>query len=198
MEPCGGHLGTWLTVPSEGSGILQRSGRSNWRSELPQSPSPSELVYVYGGAAMNERVVTTLHASTGNHERSLRSIAAEVLQELKEFVDTRVQMAKAEFQETIRAFKVGLPLVIAALAFLGTGFLLLTVAVVALVTVAFAGSAYQWFFAFIIVGVLWMALGGIAVFYAYNEFRGQGRFPKRTMNVLKADKVWLQSEARSR
>lgn len=148
---------------------------------------------------MVEHVESSMHSSgNGNHERSLRVVAAEALHELKDFFDTRLEMARAEFQETLRSVRVGIPFVLCALAFGGTGFLMLTVAAVAIVTVAFAGSPYQWFFAFVIVGVLWLALGLLFAFFAYNEFRGQGRFPKRTLEVLKADKVWLQNEARSR
>lgn len=140
---------------------------------------------------------STRTSGNGNHERSLRVVAAEALHELTDFVDTRVAMAKAEFRETLRSARVGVPFILCALAFGGTGFLMLTVATVAIVTVAFAGSPYQWFYAFLIVGVLWIAVAAIAAFFAYNEFRGQGRFPKRTLNVLRADKIWLQNEARS-
>lgn len=147
---------------------------------------------------MIEHSESTMHVNAGtNHERSLRAITMEVLHELKDFVDTRMQVAKAEFQETIRSMKAGVPLILSALAFAGTGFLMLTVAAVAIVTVVFAGSAYQWFFAFLIVGVLWVALGAILAFFAYNQFHGQGRFPKRTLKVLKDDKIWLENEVRS-
>jgi hypothetical protein len=87
---------------------------------------------------------------------------------------------------------------VAALALVGTGYLLLTLAVVVLVASAFAANPYAWFLAFVIVGVLWTAMGGAAAFFAYNEFRAKGRFPKRSVEVLKADRVWLQTEASNR
>ena len=147
---------------------------------------------------MNEPVeTTTIHGQRATHERTLRAVTEDVLHELKEFIDTRLRMARAEFEETIQSLKMGVPLLLGAFAFVATGFLMLTVAAVAIVTVAFAGSLYAWFFSFLIVGVLWIALGAIAAFFVYNEFRSQGRFPKRTLQVLKADKLWLQNEARS-
>lgn len=147
---------------------------------------------------MSNHAESAMHSSANaNHDRSLRAAMADVLHELKDFIDTRVHMAKSEFQETMRSLKAGVPLALCALAFAGIGFLMLTVAAVAIVTVAFAGSPYQWFFAFLIVGILWIVVGAISAFFAYNEFRGQGRFPKKTLEVLKADKVWLQNEARS-
>jgi hypothetical protein len=47
-----------------------------------------------------------------------------------------------------------------------------------------------------IVGVIWIAFAGAAVFFAYNEFRSKAIFPKHTVEVLKADKDWIESEAR--
>jgi uncharacterized membrane protein YqjE len=137
-------------------------------------------------------------STTTNHERSLGSIVTEIREELKEFLNTRVQMIQSEFHETLTAAKVGLPLAVAALALVGTGYLLLTLAVVVLVASAFAANPYAWFLAFVIVGVLWTAMGGAAAFFAYNEFRAKGRFPKRSVEVLKADRVWLQTEASNR
>jgi uncharacterized membrane protein YqjE len=159
---------------------------------LPQSLSWRVPLCAFGGQAdMNESAAT-------NHDRSLGSIVSEIRDELKEFLNTRVQMIQSEFHETLDAAKVGLPLALAALALVGTGYLLLTLGVVVLVASAFAGNPYAWFLAFVIVGVLWIAMGAVAAFFAYNEFRAKGRFPKRSVEVLKADRVWLQTEARSR
>jgi hypothetical protein len=85
-----------------------------------------------------------------------------------------------------------------ALILVGTGFLLLTGAVVVVIAAAFAGHAYAWLYAFLIVGVVWIAFGGVSAFFAYNEFRSKAKFPKHTVEVLKADKVWIESEARTK
>lgn len=137
-----------------------------------------------------------VHYRNGS-ERSLGSIIAEIKDELKEFVNTRVAMVKAELQETISAAKTAVPLTLIALALFATGFLLLTMAAVVLVAFAFAGSALAWFYAAIIVAFVWFCLGASAAFFAYNAFRSHSRFPQRTVQVLKADKAWLQTEARS-
>ena len=50
----------------------------------------------------------------------------------------------------------------------------------------------------IIVGALWTGFAGAAAFFAYNEFRAKAKFPKHTVQVLKADKVWIESEARTK
>lgn len=137
-----------------------------------------------------------VHYRSGS-ERSLGSIVAEIKDELKEFVNTRVAMIKAELQETMSAAKTAVPLILIALALFTTGFLLLTMAAVVLVAFAFAGSALAWFYAAIIVAFVWFCLGASAAFFAYNAFRSHSRFPQRTVQVLKADKAWLQTEARS-
>jgi uncharacterized membrane protein YqjE len=131
------------------------------------------------------------------HDRSLGSIIAEIKEELKDFINTRVQMVKAEVQETLGAARVAVPLILVALALFWVAFLLFTMGAVVLVASAFAGHAYAWFFAAIIVGFAWLCFGAVSAFFAYNAFRSRSRFPQRTVEVLKQDKVWLQAEARS-
>jgi uncharacterized membrane protein YqjE len=133
-----------------------------------------------------------------SNARSMGAILADIVQELQEFVNTRIQMVKSELHETMSAVSVALPLGVLTLILGTTGFLLLTAAVVVIVASAFAGSAYAWFYSFIIVGVIWIAFAGAAAFFAYTEFRAKGKFPKHTVDVLKADKVWIESEARTK
>jgi len=131
----------------------------------------------------------------GKQHRSLGVIVAEIRDELKSFLHTRVEMIRSELDETRAAARVGLPLIVLALLLGAVGFLLLSVAVAALVAGAFAGKPYAWFLGFLIVGFLWTLLAAVAGFFAYNAFRK--RFPKRTLEVLKADTMWLQSLVRS-
>ena len=133
-----------------------------------------------------------------NGSRSLGAILADIVEELQQFVNTRIQMVKSELHETLSAVSVAVPLGLLALILGATGFLLVTAAVVFLVASAFAGSAYAWFYAFVMVGVIWTVFAGIAAVFAYNEFRAKAKFPKHTVEVLKADKVWIESEARTK
>lgn len=137
----------------------------------------------------------TSHIGARNHDRSLAEIVNEIKDEVKSFVSTRIRMMNSEFHESLGAVKVGLPLAILALGLLAIAALLFTAALVVLVASAFAGNPYAWFFAFVIVGFIWTAGGAIAGYFAFTQFRGL--FPKRTMEVLKADKLWLQTEVRS-
>lgn len=129
--------------------------------------------------------------------RTLAGVVAELKDELKEFISTRIQMLKSELRDKISSLKVAAPLGIIALVLLGTAYLLFTLMLVALVAVAFEGNPYQWFLSFLIVGVLWSIVGGMCALFAWREFRQQGLAPKKTMKVLKEDQVWLQTEART-
>jgi uncharacterized membrane protein YqjE len=132
-----------------------------------------------------------------NHERSIGSVAAEIRDELKDFIQTRVRMFKAELRETLATFKQAVPMAIVAIVLLATAYILLTLAVVGVVAVTFWNNPYRWFFSFLIVGLLWLIAGALTAFLASKRFRAHGMFPKRTLGVLKADKVWFEHEARS-
>jgi Putative Actinobacterial Holin-X, holin superfamily III len=135
--------------------------------------------------------------STARQTRTLSAIASEIQEALKQFLNTRMQMMKSEIHESASALRVSLPLVLVAAGLFASALLLFSAAAVALAASAFAGNPYAWFYGFLIVGVAWAALGAVAGFFAYNEFRSKGMFPKRTVAVLKADKDWLESEVRS-
>lgn len=147
---------------------------------------------------MSERVLNVAAANSRrvphNHERSLAAVINEIRDEVKSFVTTRIEMMKAELHETMKAVKVALPLAVLAIALLSVAGLLFTAAVVVLIAHAFMGNPYAWLLAFVIVGAVWTIFAGVAGFFAYSQLRSG--FPKRTVEVLKADKTWLQNEAR--
>ena len=130
-----------------------------------------------------------------NHTKNLAAIIAELKDEIKDFVQTRLELFKSEVRETLDTWKTAVPLAAAAVVLLATAYLLLTIAVVAVFAVAFWSNPYHWFFAFLIVGVVWSLGGGILGWMALREFQSKGLFPKKTIEVLKADKIWIQSEA---
>jgi uncharacterized membrane protein YqjE len=141
--------------------------------------------------------MTTERHAPIDHDRSLGPIVAEIKEEVKQLINTRVQMTKDELGEAIAAARTALPLSLVAFALLSLSFILFTLAAVALVAAGFAGHPYAWFLASLIVGCVWLGLAGIAAFFAYKALRSRGGFLKRTAAVLKADSIWLQTEARS-
>ena len=129
--------------------------------------------------------------TVGTDERTLAGLIVEIRDEIQEFLQTRVEMLKSECQETVRAFQAAAPLALLALVLLGSAYLLFTLALVGLIAVAFWNNPYHWFFAFLTVGAVWSAMGGLAAYFAWNRLRRHGLFPRRTVEVLKADKAWV-------
>jgi len=133
-----------------------------------------------------------------HHERSLGEVLSEIRSEVIEFIDTRLQMLRTEMQEAAKTIKRAAPSMVAGLVLLATAYILLTLALVALVAVAFWNNPYHWFFGFVIVGVVWAIAGSLAMVMAVRSLKLHGLAPRKTLEVLKADKVWLQYEVGSR
>ena len=134
--------------------------------------------------------------NTGNG-RSWEDIVTTIKAELKEFVETRVQLFKAEAQGKLQTLRIAAPLAAIAGLLIATAYLLLTLALVAVAAAIFADSPYRWVYGFLIVGVLWSGFGAIAAYFAKREFALINLVPNRTIAVLKGDKLWLQSEMRN-
>ena len=131
-----------------------------------------------------------------NNGKSVAALFAEMKQELQDFVQTRVTMFKVELQEKVRVVKAAAPLAVIGAVLLLTAYLLFTLALVSLVFAFLPDNAYRWCIAFAAIGVLWLILGGIAGYMAKRELEVKGLLPKRTVEVLKEDKVWIQSEVK--
>ena len=132
-----------------------------------------------------------------NNGRSMAAILGEMKDEIQEFVQTRIELLKRELQEKISAIKSAIPAAIIGGLLLLTAFLLLSFALVALVAVGFGENPYRWFFGFLIVGVFWAIGGGMGLYMARRRLSQQGLVPRKTVEVLSGDKVWLQNETRS-
>ena len=136
-----------------------------------------------------------MNSVEGNGQRSLSAIVAELKFELKEFAETRVDMLKTELREKMAQWKIAGPLAGLGVLLVATAYLLFTLAVVALVAVLI-GNAFQWVLALIAVGVVWAIVGILSLYAAKRRIRTNRLVPEKTIQVLKADKVWLQEEAR--
>ena len=129
-----------------------------------------------------------------NNGRTVAAVLTDMKDELKDFVSTRLALFKAEVNEKLKTLKIAVPLAATGLALLLTAYLLLTLALVALVFAFLPDNAYRWCLAFVILGVLWAILGGVAAWFAKRELELRGLIPKKTIRVLKDDKIWIQSE----
>lgn len=129
--------------------------------------------------------------------KNLTSLLAEMKEDLREFVTTRFVILKTEMQDKVRTLKTAAPLGIAAALLLSTAYLLFTLALVGLVVAALASNPYRWFFAFLAIAVAWTILGGIAAYLAKRELEIKGLLPKRTIEILKGDKLWMEAEVKN-
>ena len=139
---------------------------------------------------------TNMHSEM-NNGRPLGAIISDMKEELKDFVQTRLEMLKVELQEKVKSLKVAAPLAAIGIVLLSTAYLLFTLALVAVVTVFFKSNPYRWFFGFAAVGIIWTILGVVAAYFAKREFELKSLLPERTVKVLKGDKVWIQAEAKN-
>jgi len=146
---------------------------------------------------MNENVYNIDDRRRTTHDRPLDGTLHEALREFRDFVETRVAMLQSEMRENLANLKFAAPLLVAGVLFGATAWLLLTGALVAVLTVAWHGSAYAPFIALVIVGVAYAAIALCALFMARGRMSKKGLLPERTLNVLKEDKVWLENEVRT-
>lgn len=125
--------------------------------------------------------------------KSVAAVLAEMTNQLKQFVDTRIAMLKTEIREKLQTLKLAAPLAVVGLVLLSTAYLLLTLSLVGLVFAFLPDNAFRWCLALLAVAILWTILGGVAAYFAKREFELKGLMPK-TLRVLKEDKKWIQWE----
>jgi VIT1/CCC1 family predicted Fe2+/Mn2+ transporter len=130
-------------------------------------------------------------------EKSIGVVLAETKAELKDFFETRMQILQAEVRDKVRAWRSSLPLLLMAAAFLLMGWAAFTFALIALLQALFLPSPYSWLWAALIVAVIYLAAGVVLGRRGYGAIQSVGVAPKRTLEVLKQDQVWIQNEART-
>lgn len=131
-----------------------------------------------------------------NTEKSLGAVLIETKEEVKEFVETRLQLLRSELTEKVRIWKYSVPLLLIAGGLLLIGGMVLTFAIVAVIRAWFLPSEYAWVWAGLIVASIYLISGLAVGWFAYTELLATGLAPKRTMQVLKQDQAWIQNEKR--
>jgi uncharacterized membrane protein YqjE len=137
-------------------------------------------------------------AFEANKVHSVGSVLYEIKEEAGQFVHTRVSLLKTELRNQLPGLKTAGILAAVGAVLLLTAYLLFTAALVTVIAANFKNTEFRWFFALLAGGVLWAILGGIAVGMARREIAQKGLMPKRTLAVLRGDKIWLEKEARGR
>ena len=131
-----------------------------------------------------------------NQEKSIAMVIGELKVEVRDFVQTRLEILKQELQGKAALLKLAAPMFGIALVLLAVGFLCITGLFVVLIANAFGGMA-GWMWAFLIVGAAYFLVAGLCAMFAVSELKARGLTPKRTIQVLKQDQIWLRNEAQS-
>lgn len=132
-----------------------------------------------------------------NHEKSLGVVLTEMKNELNEFLQTRYKLLRSEIQDMLRTWKYCIPLLLGALVLLLASWMVITFGLVALVRSWFLPDALAWLWGSLIVAALYLIIAIVIGWFAYGELRKVGIVPKRTLQVLKQDQVWVESEAKT-
>ncbi len=130
-------------------------------------------------------------------ERPFGEVLNEFKTELKDFISVRLQMLSSEMNEKLAAIKTAAPMLVIGLLMSAMAFVLLTLAIVFLISMAFQPAPWAYALSFAIVFAIYALVGAVCLSFAYNTIRSRGLKPERTMRVLKQDQVWIQNEARS-
>ena len=130
--------------------------------------------------------------SVAGNGRTIAGVLNEFKEELKDFVDTRVQMLQSEMKQKLGMLRMVVPMLLAAALLGALGLLLLSIALVAAIA-----TLIGWGWSFLVVGLLYLIVAGATAFMAVREMQEEGLAPTRTLKVLQQDRIWLQNEARS-
>ncbi len=128
--------------------------------------------------------------------KTVAELIAELRDELKEFISTRAAMFHAEMSGTIKAYKTAAPAVAVGSVMLLTGWLVLTALLVVLVSMAFS-APWNYVVALLIVGGIYVALGGAIAWAGWRSIKEHKLTPERTIKTLQQDQKWLQTEAKT-
>jgi hypothetical protein len=130
-------------------------------------------------------------------ERPLGEVLEDLKTELKEFISTRIQMLQCEVNEKVETVKASVPAIVIGALFAVTAWILFSLALVFLLSMAFEGKAYQYAAAFGIVFVIYAIIGAVTLSFGISSIRSRGLAPERTLRVLKQDQIWMKSEAKN-
>jgi len=131
------------------------------------------------------------------YTKTVPEVLAELRDELKEFANTRLAMLRSELSDKVASFKMAAPVLLTGVLLLGTAWLLLTGFLVVIIAAALAPNSWNYTVSFLVVGVLYAILGGVAVLLGWRQLREKGVKPERTIRVLQEDRVWLQKEGKA-
>lgn len=133
--------------------------------------------------------------TNGNH-KPVQEVITDLKEELKEFLNTRFAMLRAEMTEKANNIRMVAPVLLIGLGLLLTAWVTFTGLAIVLIAQLVPGP-WAYVIAFAIVTVAYGAIGAASAMYAWGKLKHTGVKPERTIRVLEQDRVWLQAEAKT-
>jgi len=132
--------------------------------------------------------------SLTNQERSIATIVAEIKQEAKHFVQTRMALFKEEMQAKVTRMVSAMPLLASGVLLLGTAWLLLNVALVSFLATVLEPSRHSLVFSLLIVGFAWTVISLLLLYKGMRMANPAALIPEKTIEILKEDNLWLKKQ----
>jgi Putative Actinobacterial Holin-X, holin superfamily III len=132
-----------------------------------------------------------------HRERPLGEVLNDLKVELKDFISTRIQMLKSEMNEKAGILRASAPAIVIGAVIALTAWILFSLALVFLISMAFQDKPYQYAISFGIVAIVYGIIGGAAIGFGYSNIKSRSMTPERTLRVLKQDQIWMQTEAKT-
>lgn len=132
-----------------------------------------------------------------HNEKSIGAVLAETKEELKDFIQTRLAILKAELSSKVKSWKAVIPMAVIAAVLLLTAWFAVTFTLVALLAGLFQPRPLAWFFGGAIVSVVYLLIGAVMGKSALNRIKAVQMVPTRTLEVLKQDQIWIQKETKA-
>ena len=132
-----------------------------------------------------------------NAEGSLADALSGIKQELKEFVQTRAKILRAETQEKLRSWKKPVIMLALAAVFLLSAWFACVFALVALLHAFIVAGSYGWFWGSLIASGIFLVVALAVGRTGYRGIKASSLAPQRTLRVLKQDQNWIRDRVRS-
>ena len=134
---------------------------------------------------------------TNGYVKSIPEVIADLKEELKEFLTTRLAILSAEMKQKFEKVAAGIGMMLVGVLLLVTAWLALTAFLISLIAQAFMPHSWAYLASFAIVTVFYAIVGGGMTAIAWKTVKRAGLKPERTIHVLQQDRIWLQTEART-
>ena len=132
-----------------------------------------------------------------NAEGNLADALSGIKQELKEFVQTRAKILRAETEEKLRSWKKPAIMLALAAVFLLSAWFACVFALVALLHAFIVAGNYAWFWGSLIASGIFLAAALAVGRAGYRGIKASSLAPQRTLRVLKQDQNWIRDRVRS-